>query len=829
MRFIKFKAICPNQISSHLKIDNINGQRKYSKRYSDTLNLPKSKFQATVLDGKSVVARELTVQKECSFDKHYRWQRKENTNGEFTLHDGPPYANGKPHVGHAVNKILKDITNRYKVLRGLRVHYVPGWDCHGLPIELKALGEEGQNYKNLSPLEIRKKARLYAEKAIKIQRDAFKRWGVMADWENAYKTMDAKYEAHQLTVFYDMYKKGLVYRDLMPVYWSPSSRTALAEAELEYNDHHISKSVYVSFPVTKPSPTLAQHLEAGKRIFALIWTTTPWTLPANQALCYNKSINYSLLEDIIKGDIYLCEASFVPKFQVISHKQFKVLSTFEGTALESTQYENPLTKETLPFLPADHVVAEKGTGLVHTAPAHGHDDFSIALKHNISIMSLLDEAGSYTEAAGAELHGKTVGDNAEDAVISLLGDHVMHIEDITHSYPYDWRTRRPVIIRASKQWFINTQQLRQPALECLKDVQIFPKASEQGMLSQLQQRSYWCISRQRVWGVPIPVFFHNQTGQVLLNSSIFEHIHNLFLCHGSDCWWTLTQEELLPKSLLSKSGLGHSEDYTKGSDILDIWFDSGTSWASVLKDQGYQADLYLEGIDQFGGWFQSSLLTSVAINNKAPYRNLLVHGFTLDEEGRKMSKSIGNVVDPDVVINGGKDLELFPPYGADVLRWWVGAASLHSKIFIGPVTLNSIKENLFKVRKLIKFILGNLRDFSPSSNLVDYNTLWPQDQYMLHLLYKFGKQISKSYDQNEYGRVLQMVEKFMNSEVSSFYCHIIKDRCYCGDSKGIPRRSSQTVLFSILKVLTKALAPILPHLAEEIFQNYPDRAKEYHK
>uniref|UniRef100_A0A803YDP5 isoleucine--tRNA ligase n=1 Tax=Meleagris gallopavo TaxID=9103 RepID=A0A803YDP5_MELGA len=589
--------------------------------------------------------------RKSGFLELYSWQRQRKAKQEFCLHDGPPYANGDPHVGHALNKILKDITNRFHMMRGYKVHYVPGWDCHGLPIELKALSEI-KGAENLSPVEIRQKAKEFAERAIEKQKAAFIRWGIMADWANCYCTFDPKYEANQLRVFHKMYDKGFIYQDYKPVFWSPSAKTALAEAELEYNEQHVSRSVYMKFPLLKSPPKLASVIDGSSPTSVLVWTTQPWTVPANQAVCYMPDAEYYL------------------------------------------------SAKVSPLLPANHVTMAKGTGLVHTAPAHGMEDYSVASHHQLPTECLVDERGHFTEAAGPELKNKNVLEEGNEAVIKMLqaAGSLLKEEKYVHSYPYDWRTKKPMIIRASKQWFVNTANVKATAQEVLKKVKIIPTSAVSRMLEMLDRRTFWCISRQRCWGVPIPVFYQKDTGESLINSETITDIIKIVEQQGTDAWWTLPIEQLLSKEAVAKAG-GHDVlDYVKGQDVLDIWFDSGTSWAHVLEGTEQRADVYLEGKDQLGGWFQSSLLTSVATRKKAPYKTLIVHGFTLGEKGEKMSKSIGNVVDPDVVINGGDDHTKDPPYGADVLRWWVAESNVFTEVLIGPVVLNAARDDINKVR-----------------------------------------------------------------------------------------------------------------------------------
>uniref|UniRef100_A0A8C5FHT3 isoleucine--tRNA ligase n=1 Tax=Gadus morhua TaxID=8049 RepID=A0A8C5FHT3_GADMO len=747
-------------------------------QYRDSVLLPCTDFPIK-LTGQKLLDRELEIQRMCGFAELYSWQRERKAKKEFCLHDGPPYANGDPHVGHALNKILKDIRNRFEMLRGRQVHYVPGWDCHGMPIELKALGELGPS--SLSALQIRQKARQFAERAIARQKAAFQRWGVMADWDKCYYTFDGAYEAAQLKVFQEMHSKGLIYQDYKPVFWSPSSRTALAEAELEYNPEHVSRAIYTTFPLDALPAKLAS--EDMKGVSVLVWTTQPWTIPANQAVCYMPN-----------GGI--CRHPTIPGKEV-------------------------------PLLPANHVTMGKGTGLVHTAPAHGMEDFSVASHFKLSVECIVDEEGRFTELAGPELANLHAMDEGTEKVICMLKESgaLVREEPCVHSYPYDWRTKKPVIIRPSKQWFINTASLKDKAKEVLQKVRVMPESARGGLLSMLDRRTYWCISRQRSWGVPIPVFYHKDTGEALINKHTVSHISTLFKEKGSDCWWELPLESLLPPEVLKKVNIHVAADYVRGEDVLDIWFDSGASWAAVLEEPEPRADMYVEGKDQIGGWFQSSLLTSVAVRNKAPYKSLVVHGFAVSEKGEKMSKSLGNVVDPQVVINGGtvdtKKDPTTPAYGADALRWWVAESNVFSEVQIGPTALRSARDSINKLRNTLKFLLGNLQGFDPRTHAVDPKEMQYLDQYMLHLLRGYSIKVTDAYSEFDAGRAIRVLQAFINRDLSSFYFSIIKDRLYCEPEGSLGRRSCQTVLEEVLDGLTRSIAPILPHLAEEVYLHAP--------
>lgn len=770
---------------------------------------------------------ELRLQEETNFLQLYNWQKARKSKKEFSLHDGPPYANGNPHVGHALNKVLKDITNRFHMMRGYKVSYVPGWDCHGLPIELQALAGIGDKSDSLSPMEIRSRAQAFAEKAIEKQKSSFIRWGVMADWDNCYYTFDKKYEAKQLDVFFKMHEKGHIYQDYRPVFWSPSTRTALAEAELEYNQQHISRSIFVKFPLQKPPPKLASVIDGSATLSALIWTTQPWTIPANQAICYMPDTTYSIVKCGVSGELYILAADCVDSTALSLGTKFEVITTFKGADLETGVCDHPtIPGRSSPLLAANHVTMGKGTGLVHTAPAHGIEDYGVASHHKLSVDCLVDEAGRFTAEAGADLESKVVLEDGNEAVIQMLlgSKNLMKEESFVHSYPYDWRTKKPIIIRASQQWFVNTANIKDKAQEVLKKVKFTPASAGSRMIEMLGRRTYWCISRQRSWGVPIPVFYHKETRNALINRHTVGHIIKLVEQHGSDVWWTHPVEELLPKSVLQQAASGaNALDYEPGRDVLDIWFDSGTSWAHVLEDAEQRADVYMEGKDQLGGWFQSSLLTSVASRNKAPYKNVVVHGFTLSEKGEKMSKSVGNVVDPDVVINGGKDKVKEPAYGADVLRWWVAESNVFTEVMIGPTVLNSAREDINKLRNTVRFMLGNLSGFNPETDSIPGPEMYIIDQYMLHLLQDYASKVTQAYKSYEFGKVIRLLEALVTRDLSSFYFSIIKDRLYCEEDRDPKRRSCQTVLVEMLDVVVRSFAPILPHLAEEVFQYLPYR------
>ncbi|XP_784868.3 isoleucine--tRNA ligase, mitochondrial [Strongylocentrotus purpuratus] len=789
-------------------------RRHKSSRYSDTLNLPNTSFELW-----GAGKREQSVQSACGFSELYAWQRDSLREKNFTLHDGPPYANGDVHVGHALNKILKDIINRYKLMRGYKVHYVPGWDCHGLPIELKALTESKEDFRKLSALQIRYQARKFALKAIESQMTAFKRWGIMADWDNCYYTFDKEYEASQLQLFHDMYQKGFIYRDVKPVNWSPSSRTALAEAELEYNPHHISPAIYVKFSIHAPSTLLADALGNTDNAAVVIWTTTPWTIPANQAVCYMADKDYCLLECKGTDDRLIIASDRVADLKEVWGRDLRIITTFSGRCLEGCSLYHPLDPcHHVPLLAANHVKMGLGTGLIHTAPAHGAEDYGVAIQHNLKVTCQVDSEGFYTDDLREELRGKNVLLDANQTVIDMLASskNLLHQEDYEHSYPYDWRTKKPIIIRASKQWFINTASLRDTASECLDEIDMRPVYGRATMRTQLAARTFWCISRQRVWGVPIPVVYNKHTDEPILTKELVDHVTDLVMHHGSDCWWKLSKDQIVPQNILNQFDLC-LDDVVLGEDILDIWFDSGTSWSHVLKDAGHQADVYIEGEDQYGAWFQTSLLTSVAAQGTAPYRSVLVHGFALDAEGRKMSKSLGNVVNPDVIVGGGKNKKKEPAYGADVLRWRMADSDWMGRINVGPDLFAMTNQNIIKLRNTFRYFLGNLSDFKPSEGAVETT---PLDRYMLHLLHEYSDHVTRAYEDYEFSEVTRSAMDLVHNKISSFYLETVKDRLYCERGDSEKRRSCQTVLHHMLEVISRSLAPIVPHLAEEVHLHY---------
>ncbi|MGK7880654.1 MAG: isoleucine--tRNA ligase, partial [Crocosphaera sp.] len=717
------------------------------KSYKDTVNLPKTDFSMRA----NAVKREPELQKFWADNQIYENLSQENPEEVFILHDGPPYANGSLHMGHALNKTLKDIINKYKLLRGHKVRYVPGWDCHGLPIELKVLQSmKSKEREGLTPLKLRRKARDFALKTQQEQAKCFKRFGVWGDWENPYLTLTPEYEAAQIGVFGEMALKGYIYRGLKPVHWSPSSQTALAEAELEYPEGHTSRSIFAAFPIIKASKDTEEILQPFlNNLGVAIWTTTPWTLPGNLAVALNPALNYAVVEqssDVCKYQYLIVAADLVERLSTTFETELMVKAKVTGKALEHTIYRHPLyDRESEILIGGDYVTTESGTGLVHTAPGHGQEDYMVGQRYGLGVLSPVDAKGNFTEEAG-QFAGLNVLKNANEVIINELQEKgaLLKEEAYQHKYPYDWRTKKPTIFRATEQWFASVEGFREAALTAITTVNWVPSQGENRITSMVGDRSDWCISRQRSWGLPIPVFYNEETNEPLLTEETIKYIQKIFAEKGSDAWWEMSVKELLPEQYKASA-----HKYRKGNDTMDVWFDSGSSWASVAKKRKelkYPADIYLEGSDQHRGWFQSSLLTSVAVNGVAPYKTVLTHGFVLDEKGYKMSKSLGNIVDPNVVINGGKNHKQEPPYGADVLRLWVSSVDYSSDVPLGKTILKQLSDIYRKIRNTARFLLGNLHDFDPNKDTVSYEELPELDRYMLHRITEVFTEVTDAFE-----------------------------------------------------------------------------------
>ncbi len=792
------------------------------KNYKNTVNLPQTSFNMRA----NAVSREPELQKFWIKHKVYEKLSEENPEELFVLHDGPPYANGSLHMGHALNKILKDFINKYKLLKGNKISYVPGWDCHGLPIELKVLQSiSSKERQTLSPLNLRYKAREFALKTQEEQAESFQRLGVWGDWQNPYLTMIPEYEAAQIGVFWNMFKKGYIYRGLKPVHWSPSSQTALAEAELEYPEGHISRSIYTTFPIIHPSQKMADILKDFlPSLGAVIWTTTPWTIPANLAIAVNPTIKYSIVEQntsLCKYQYLIVAEDLVDKLSQLFAAPLKTRVTFLGSMLENTTYRHSLfDKECKIVIGGDYINTSSGTGLVHTAPGHGQEDYLVGQRYGLEILSPVDNKGVFTEEAGP-FAGLNVLKDANEVIINKLTEEKVLIKEelYEHKYPYDWRTKKPTIFRATEQWFASVEGFREHAINAIKTVNWIPSQGIKRITSMVNDRSDWCISRQRSWGVPIPVFYDQETNEALLTQETIDNIQKIVAERGSDAWWEMSVQELLPE--------GKKQDhrrYRKGTDTMDVWFDSGSSWASVIKQKSkskYPVDMYLEGSDQHRGWFQSSLLTSVAVNGVAPYKTVLTHGFVLDQKGRKMSKSLGNVMSPNVIINGGNNKKKEPAYGADVLRLWVSSVDYSSDVLVGETILKQISDVYRKIRNTARFLLGNLHDFDPHKHTISYGELPALDRYMLHRIAEVSNEVTSAFETYHFSNFYQAIQNFCIVDLSNFYLDIAKDRLYISSPNSFRRRSCQTVLLLAIESLSKMIAPVLCHMAEDIWQFLP--------
>ncbi len=798
-----------------------------SKSYKETVLLPQTDFSMRA----NAVSREPELQAYWQEKGLYEKLANENPGDPFILHDGPPYANGELHMGHALNKILKDIINKYQTLQGRKVRYVPGWDCHGLPIELKVLQKlKSSVRRELTPLSLRQKAKEFAIETVEKQSAGFQRYGVWGDWAHPYLTLQPEYEAAQLGVFGKMVENGHIYRGLRTVHWSPSSQTALAEAELEYPEEHTSPSVYVAFPMVETSATakavLAPYVDS---LGVAIWTTTPWTLPANVAVSVNAALDYAVVESasgepfrylIVAKDL---AAQLAEKFGT----GLSVVAQIKGEALVGSTYRHPLAEKDSFFdrispivIGGDYVTTESGTGLVHTAPGHGQEDFWVGQRENLPILCPVDEYGNFTAEAGS-FEGLNVLKTANDVIIEALGESkvLLKHEPYAHKYPYDWRTKKPVIYRATEQWFASVKGFLGDALKAIDEVKWIPDQGKTRITSMVSERSDWCISRQRSWGVPIPVFYEQETGEPLMSQETIAHVQAIIAERGSDAWWELEVADLLPEPYRTDG-----KTYVKGTDTMDVWFDSGSSWASVVQQREglvYPAEIYLEGSDQHRGWFQSSLLTSVACNGHAPYRQVLTHGYVLDEKGFKMSKSLGNGVDPQVIIEGGNNKKQEPPYGADVLRLWVSSVDYSGDMRLGMRNVQQMSDVYRKIRNTARFLLGNLHDFDPVTDAVPYEQMPELDRYMLHRMTEIFAEVKAAFESYQFFQFFQTVQNFCVVDLSNFYLDIAKDRLYISAAESARRRSCQTVLAVAIENLAKAIAPVLCHMAEDIWQALP--------
>lgn len=766
--------------------------------YKDTLLMPKTDFP---MRG-NLPNKEPEWQAKWEEEKLYEKIQEKNAGRKaYILHDGPPYANGELHMGHALNKTIKDIIVRYKSMAGFSSPYVPGWDTHGLPIET-AIAKKGVKRKEMSIAEFRKLCAEYAMTQVDGQRTGFKRLGINGDWENPYITLLPEYEAEQIKVFGEMAKKGYIYKGKKPVYWSPSSESALAEAEIEYQDKK-SASIFVAFKVTDGKGVL----DEGTNI--VIWTTTPWTIPANMGITVNPDLDYVVIESA--GEKYVVAEALLPSLrEKLGFEDATVVKTVRGSELDRVVTKHPFYDRDSLVMNGEHATAEAGTGAVHTAPGHGEDDFLIGKKYDLEVLAPLDDRGVFTEEApGFE---GVFYDTANKMVTEKLEEvgALLKMEFITHSYPHDWRTKKPVIFRATAQWFASIDAFRDDLLAAVKGVNWTPAWGETRLFNMVRDRGDWVISRQRAWGVPLPIFYA-ENGEAIITDETINHISELFREHGSNVWFERDVKDLLPAGF-THPGSPNGE-FTKETDIMDVWFDSGSSHQAVLNarpELSRPADLYMEGSDQYRGWFNSSLTTAVAITGEAPYRNVLSHGFALDGEGRKMSKSLGNTLLPGKVI---KQL------GADIVRLWVASVDYQADVRVSDEILKQVSEVYRKIRNTMRFLLGNINDFNPTTNAVSYENLREVDKYMLIKLNDLVKNVKDNYEAFEFSTIYHQINNFCTVELSQFYMDFAKDVVYIEAADSHDRRAMQTVFYEAVVTLTKLLAPILPHTTEEVWNS----------
>ena len=788
----------------------------------DTLNLP----QTTLAMRANATVRELEIQKFWEENKIYEKSvaNKDKAN-KFILHDGPPYLSSeKIHVGTALNKILKDILTKYKSQRGFYAPYVPGYDGHGLPIENAVVKNIKGGRSALTPYELRQKCREFAHKNLKGQENEFKRLGVWGNWEHPYLTINPEYEAEQVRVFGEMYKKGYIEKGMKPVYWCASCETALAEAEVEYADH-TSTSIYVRFKFDDEAVKKINGLVPavkGKDVYTIIWTTTPWTIPSNMAISMHPNFEYTWFE--YKGDIYVVAQELLASFLSDVEWQecdIKVLGSCIGKNLELLNTTHPLAGRKSPIILGEHVTLDAGTGSVHTAPGHGLEDYEVGCKYGIEVFSPLDSRGVWTDAVNdKDLEGVPYYKGNKIVIEKLQNcGALLKAQDINHSYPHCWRCKNPVIYRATPQWFVKVDKFRNETLEAIKGVKWIPASGEARISNMVAGRTDWCISRQRAWGVPIPVFYCEDCGEVIVTDETINHIAEIFEKESSDAWVKYSAEELLPKGFVCpKCGKNHLK---KENDIMDVWFDSGISWRAVVEKRSGElgttpVDMYLEGSDQHRGWFQSSLLTAIATQGKAPYKTVLTHGFVFGEDGRKMSKSLGNYIRPDDIIKN---------YGADILRLWAASVDYRNDTKIGDNIVKQLVEIFKKTRNTSRFLLGNLFDFDPSIDYVEYKDLKELDKFALHKLNNLVESVTEAFENYEFYKYFQQLQNFAAVDLSSFYLDIVKDRLYTAGKKSLSRRACQTVLYEILQALVRMLVPVMPHQAEDIWMSVPECQK----
>lgn len=777
-------------------------------KIKETLNLPQTSFS---MKAKLAQREPEIIQHWNKIGLYHKIQKKRQDGPSFVLHDGPPYANGRIHLGTALNKILKDFIIKTKTMQGFRAPYLPGWDCHGLPIEIKVDQLLGKRKAEMSALDVREECKKYALKFVDIQREQFKRLGVFGEWESPYLTMHPEYEGEVLRHLAAFFASGNIYKGKKPVHWCAHCRTALAEAEIEYKDRE-SPSIYVKFPMISDLSEKYPALE-GKKVSVLIWTTTPWTLPANLAIAFHPEFEYTAFET--DGEVFIAAKRLIPVLaEELCFNQTKELATFLGKEMEGLKAKHPFYDRESVFVLADYVALDQGTGCVHTAPGHGHDDYLTGLKYNLDIYTPVDNEGNFTpqvEKYGSMnvfVSNRIINeDMAKDG--SLLKE-----SKIVHSYPHCWRCKNPVIFRATAQWFISMDEsgLRGKALKEIKKIKWIPHWGEERIANMVEARPDWCISRQRTWGVPIPAFYCHDCGYILANNQITLRIADVFSAEGANAWFLKDASELLfPETTCPECG---SSRFNKENNILDVWFESGASHNVLGKrdDLPWPSDIYIEGHDQYRGWFNSSLIIGIGAKGRSPYKTCITHGFVLDEQGRGMSKSLGNFVDPEEVINQN---------GAEILRLWVAMLNYKEDARFGKETVSRIVEAYRKIRNTWRFILGNLYDFNPDHESVSRQDMLLMDRWILEKSARMGRRILEAYGRFEYHIIFHTIYNFVTVDLSSFYLDVLKDRLYCSGKKSELRRSAQTALFELLRTNLILMAPILPFTAEEAWNDMP--------
>lgn len=775
--------------------------------YKETLLMPETSFQ---MRGNLPENEKLQREKWEEMDLYNKVREKNKGKTPFILHDGPPYANGNIHIGHAMNKILKDFVNRYKMMSGYDMIYIPGWDTHGLPIE-QAVTNSGVDRKSMSKADFRALCEKYAYEQIEKQMQGFKELNVLADWEHPYITLQKELEARQIEVFAEMAKKGLIFKGLKPVYWSPSSESALAEAEIEYHDRKDS-SIYVAFPVVEGNDTV----NVGDNL--VIWTTTPWTLPCNTGIAISEKFDYAKV--LVNDKYYIVANELLEDLaKEFGWENYEVVNVFTGDKFAGVKYKHVFMDRVAPVIDGFHVTLDAGTGLVHIAPMYGADDFIIGKEYNLEMINGIDDQGVLNELSGP-FNGLFFEDANKAVTVKLdeLGV-LLKLKFITHSYPHDWRTKKPIIFRATKQWFCSIDKIRDDLLKELENnVKFHTEWGKKRLYNMIHDRGDWCISRQRVWGVPIPIFY-NEDGSEIVDYDVMMHVADLFRKYGSNVWFEKEAKDLLPEGYTNPAS--PNGNFTKEEDIMDVWFDSGSTWNGVLIEQGlpYPSDMYLEGSDQYRGWFNSSLICGVAVTGKAPYKELVSHGFTLDGNGNKMSKSLGNVIVP---------ADMVRLHGSDILRLWVASTDYTEDVRISDDLIKQVKESYRKIRNTYKFMLGNLKDFDYTKDSIKYEDMPYYDKYMMNELNKFTKNVLEEYNNYNFQNVYKLVNNFVSFTLSNFYLDFTKDILYIEKADSLVRRSVQTVLYNILNNEVKLLAPILPYTSEEVYSLLPHTEESVH-